>query len=205
MTRTTASLFVSLLLATVSNVNAFTVSPAATGIKSLSQTSSTIGAAPLPPVVSYSKSLTSSKLQASGLSDGAVSIDRDFRLAGIFLAAGIVLDQIPWIQLTLGPIVTLLGILFLVQTFRVEFICGESAFELGGTIEDENVVVGGENKWAYDSFVNYEFFPKGWEDSPQGPILVYFKEVSNMCSMVFNMTGNVLCFAPHDDGPWLIF
>ena len=60
----------------------------------------------------------------------------------------------------------------------IEFICGESAFELGGTVNEnnENIVVGGENKWAYDKFVNYEFFPKGWEDSPQGPILVYFKE-----------------------------
>ena len=24
--------------------------------------------------------------------------------------------------------------------------------------------------------MNYEFFPKGWIDQPQGPILVYFKE-----------------------------
>jgi len=28
----------------------------------------------------------------------------------------------------------------------------------------------------YDSFVNYAFFPEGWIDQPQGPILVYFKE-----------------------------
>ena len=34
----------------------------------------------------------------------------------------------------------------------------------------ENVVVGGENLWAYKSFVNYDFFP-----SEQTPILVYFK------------------------------
>ena len=31
--------------------------------------------------------------------------------------------------------------------------------------------MGGENRWRYDTFVNYEFFPK------RGlPILVYFKE-----------------------------
>ncbi len=24
--------------------------------------------------------------------------------------------------------------------------------------------------------MNYDFFPKGWIDQPQGPILVYFKE-----------------------------
>lgn len=40
----------------------------------------------------------------------------------------------------------------------------------------ENIVVGGENKWSYGSFVNWEFFPKDWVDQPQGPILVYFKE-----------------------------
>ena len=36
----------------------------------------------------------------------------------------------------------------------------------------ENVVVGGANRWAYNTFVNYETFPKGWDV----PILVYFKE-----------------------------
>jgi hypothetical protein len=35
----------------------------------------------------------------------------------------------------------------------------------------ENVVVGGENSWACDSFVNYDFLP-----SEKFPILVYFKE-----------------------------
>lgn len=35
--------------------------------------------------------------------------------------------------------------------------------------------MGGENCWTYDSFVNYDFFPEGWIDKPQGPILVYFK------------------------------
>lgn len=109
-----------------------------------------------------------------------VVIDPDFKLAGIFLAAGLFLDIIPYIQLTLGPIVTLLGILFLVQTFRVRFTFDQEAFELriGDGLEKsgENVVVGGANRWTYDSFVNWEFFPEGWIDEPQGPILVYFKE-----------------------------
>jgi hypothetical protein len=35
----------------------------------------------------------------------------------------------------------------------------------------ENVVVGGENVWAYNSFVNYDVFP-----SRNFPILIYFKE-----------------------------
>jgi len=45
-----------------------------------------------------------------------------------------------------------------------------------GSDSGENIVVGGDNRWTYDSFVNYAFFPEGWIDQPQGPILVYFKE-----------------------------
>lgn len=109
-----------------------------------------------------------------------VVIEPSFKLPVIFLTLGILLDTIPYIQLTLGPLVTLLGLLFLVQTFRIRFCFDETAFELrmGDNLEDigENVVVGGENRWAYDSFVNWEFFPKGWVDTPQGPILAYFKE-----------------------------
>jgi hypothetical protein len=112
-------------------------------------------------------------------SDGDVTIiDRDFRVAGFFLAFGLLLDTIPYIQLTLGPLVTVLGILFLVQTFRLSFVCDETSFSLQNTVQEsgENIIVGGENKWPYKAFVNYDFFPKGWIDQPQGPILVYFKE-----------------------------
>ena len=113
-----------------------------------------------------------------------VVIDPDFRVAGLFLAAGFVLDLIPYLQVSLGPIVTLLGVLFLVQTFRIRFIFDQQNFlELvttsGNELESsgENVIVGGANRWACDKVVNYDFFPKGWMDGPFGqPILVYFKE-----------------------------
>ena len=110
-----------------------------------------------------------------------VVIAPDYKLAVIFLVAGMILDFIPYIQLLPGPFITLLGILFLVQTSRVRFVFDQDAFELksGGdslASSGENVVVGGANRWTYDSFGNYEFFPKGWVDQPQGPILVYFKE-----------------------------
>lgn len=114
-----------------------------------------------------------------------VVIDPDYRLGIIWLTGGILLDLIPYIQLTLGPIITVLGILFLVQTARLRFCFDENAFELrlsgkdeGGGLQKtgENIVVGDENRWAYDSFVNYDFFPEGWINQPQGPILVYFKE-----------------------------
>ncbi|CAJ1892498.1 unnamed protein product [Cylindrotheca closterium] len=114
-----------------------------------------------------------------------VTIANDFRVAGAFLAGGLLLDQIPYIQLTLGPLVTLLGLLFLVQSFRIRFVFNENnELELvnvknilTGEMEGsgENVVVGGANVWACDSIVNYDFFP-AIGSSPVGPILVYFKE-----------------------------
>ena len=96
-----------------------------------------------------------------------VVIEPDYKLGIIFLTAGFLLDVIPYIQLTLGPIVTLLGVLFVVQTARIRFCFDGTAFELktsggedGGLADTgENIVVGGENRWTYDSFVNYEFFP----------------------------------------------
>jgi hypothetical protein len=116
-----------------------------------------------------------------------VVIDPDFRVAGAFLALGLLLDQIPYVQILLGLPVTALGILFLVQTFRIRFVFDEenclelktSSITDGGNLKDsgENVVVGGANRWKCDSIVNYDFFPKGWiDDNPIGPVLVYFKE-----------------------------
>lgn len=117
-----------------------------------------------------------------------VVIDPDFRVAALFLALGAVLDVIPYIQLTLGPLVTLLGALFLFQTFRIRFIFDESnnlelvtTKRLGNdaefTTSGENVIVGGANRWACDKIVNYDFFPQSWMESPlKLPILVYFKE-----------------------------
>ena len=60
------------------------------------------------------------------------------------------------------------------RRFRLDFTFDDEAFELKSGEEDigENVVVGGANRWAYNTFVNYETFPKGWDV----PILVYFKE-----------------------------
>eukprot|EP00980_Cylindrotheca_fusiformis_P014382 scaffold3827_cov179-Cylindrotheca_fusiformis.AAC.46 len=114
-----------------------------------------------------------------------VTVSNDFRVAAAFLSAGFLLDQIPYIQLTLGPLVTLLGALFLFQSFRIRFVFNEeNELELvtvknilTGETESsgENVVVGGANVWACDTIVNYDFFPP-IDSSPVGPILVYFKE-----------------------------
>ncbi|XP_054806914.1 uncharacterized protein LOC129309375 [Prosopis cineraria] len=68
----------------------------------------------------------------------------------------------------------LLGLLLLVQTTRVRFVFDNEALEVrvGDELKesDENVFVGGKNRWKYSTFVNWEFW---W---PNFPILVYFKE-----------------------------
>jgi hypothetical protein len=112
-------------------------------------------------------------------------IDPDYNIAYAFGSIGILI-----VLLTQGSVygavqggITLLFASFLaVQASRIRFVFDETSFELknvgGGNDEEnelkdsgENFVVGGENRWTYDSFVNYDFFP-----SRGLPILVYFKE-----------------------------
>ncbi|KAH6761085.1 hypothetical protein C2S52_008212 [Perilla frutescens var. hirtella] len=68
----------------------------------------------------------------------------------------------------------LLGLLLLVQATRVRFVFDGEALEVkvGDQLQDsgENVFVGGQNRWKYSTFVNWELW---W---PSFPILVYFKE-----------------------------
>jgi Protein of unknown function (DUF3119) len=116
-----------------------------------------------------------------------VVIEPDYRLGAFTLALGGLLDSIPYIQYSLGPLVTLLGVLFVVQTARIRFVFDETAFELKTSTVDaetgelattgENVVVGGANRWDCSSIINYDFFPQSWvDDFPGFPVLVYFKE-----------------------------
>ena len=87
-----------------------------------------------------------------------VVIDPDFRIAGLFLGVGVILDTLPILKFTLGPLVTLLGVLFLVQANRVRFRFDEDSFEVLLSKGDdkldksgENFAVGGDNKWKTDS------------------------------------------------------
>ncbi|CAM9277167.1 unnamed protein product [Heterosigma akashiwo] len=60
------------------------------------------------------------------------------------------------------------------QTTTLRFSFDDQAFSLvksDGSSIGENVVVGGENRWAYSSFKNWDFLP-----SEDFPILVYFRE-----------------------------
>ena len=73
-----------------------------------------------------------------------------------------------------GVPLTLFGLFLAFQTTTLRFTFDDRDFSLvrsSGKSLGENVVVGGENVWAYDKFVNYDLFP-----SRSFPILVYFKE-----------------------------
>ena len=69
---------------------------------------------------------------------------------------------------------TVFSLFLAFQTTTLRFGFDEDSFSLlksDGSAFGENVVVGGENKWAYSSFKNYDFLP-----SADFPILVYFRE-----------------------------
>jgi len=69
---------------------------------------------------------------------------------------------------------TLFGAFIAFQTTTLRFTFDDTSFALvkaDGSTSGENVVVGGENSWAYKSFTNYDFLP-----SESFPILVYFRE-----------------------------
>jgi len=119
------------------------------------------------------------------LSEPPVIIKEDYTLAAIFVTASAVLIlALPFFGFGVGLIFLLLGLLFFIQTGRVRFVFDEDAFEVkaladtGMDLESagQNFAVGGENRWTYGSFVNWEFFPKGFVERGWPPVLVYFKE-----------------------------
>mmetsp|Transcript_24121 Transcript_24121/g.40261 ORF Transcript_24121/g.40261 Transcript_24121/m.40261 type:complete len:115 (+) Transcript_24121:333-677(+) len=65
------------------------------------------------------------------------------------------------------------------QTTKIRFVFDDEAFEVKvqkGDAEDledsrDNFAVGGKNRWKYDTFTHWQFYP-----SEEFPILVYFKE-----------------------------
>ena len=112
-------------------------------------------------------------------------VDSDYTLAAAFAGVGLstfLLGNV--VSSAFGGLLILLATLFAVQATRIRFVFDENSFELKNVGEDseqltesgENFVVGGANRWRYDTFVNWEFFPKG---SPI-PILVYFKETQTV-------------------------
>ncbi|KAL9190216.1 hypothetical protein ACHAXT_007427 [Thalassiosira profunda] len=111
-----------------------------------------------------------------------VVVDADYTLAAAFAAVGVSIVALNQgvAAIVGGGFVTLLASLFAVQATRLRFVFDNDSFELKAveavnsddlTDSGENIIVGGANRWRYDTFVNYDFFP-----SLAFPILVYFKE-----------------------------
>ncbi|CAK0783304.1 hypothetical protein CVIRNUC_006503 [Coccomyxa viridis] len=76
-------------------------------------------------------------------------------------------------NLGLAGLTGILGAFLAFQASRVKFVFDNDSLEvvLGETnAETENAFVGGENKWKFSTFTNWEFW---W---PNFPVLVYFKE-----------------------------
>lgn len=128
----------------------------------------------------FSSSSGSAAVAAPAIPD--VVVDTDYKLAAAFGAVGgSILANAHNVGGVLGGgFIALLAILFAVQATRLRFVFDEDSFELKSvadvgsselTDSGENIVVGGANRWTYDSFVNWDFYP-----SVDLPILVYFKE-----------------------------
>ncbi|MEW5305889.1 MAG: hypothetical protein WDW36_008402 [Sanguina aurantia] len=90
-------------------------------------------------------------------------------ISGVSLYTGIV-GESP-VGVPFGVLSGVLGAFLTLQATRVKFIFDDEALELQiSGKETDNVVVGGQNRWSYESFVNWEFWWPGF------PVLVYFKE-----------------------------
>ena len=109
----------------------------------------------------------------------ALVVDEDYKLAGSFFAIGALVLVAPWV---VGVPFVFFGLFLAFQTLRIRFVFDDDAFEVKTkpledlfsselTATGDNFAVGGDNRWSYDSFVNYDFFP-----SVDLPVLVYFKE-----------------------------
>ena len=161
------SVIFSLALATTGS-NAFVVAPA---------TSPTRACAFMPMPISTD----------TGLNMGVELVDPSYNLAigafGVGLAGGFLenlRDKEGEKLLTAKPfgalalIFTIFAAFLTFQTSTLRFGFDDDSFSLvraNGSSIGENVVVGGENKWAYSSFKNWDFLP-----SADFPILVYFRE-----------------------------
>jgi len=114
-----------------------------------------------------------------------VVISSDYTLTAVFGAIGafvIATSLNSPLGIFEGSLDLLFAVFLAVQASRIRFVFDETAFELKNvdigasddailTTSGENFVVGGANRWAYETFVNWDFFP-----SEQYPVLVYFKE-----------------------------
>lgn len=119
--------------------------------------------------------------------DSDYTLSYAFAFIGIFVIATSPANSFPGLPsvagIVQGGLNLLVAVFLAIQARRIRFVFDQDSFELKNVdfntsnTEDilkesgENIVVGGSNRWTYDSFVNWKFFP-----SKEFPILVYFKE-----------------------------
>ena len=136
---------------------------------------------PLAPLRAVNSPLTS-RVSAPAVMQTTV-VPEDYKVAAGFIGFGVVTLVAPWL---LGGFSLVLGLFLVFQTLRIRFVFDDDSFEVKTkeldqifsgedslTNTGENFAVGGENRWPYSSFVNYDFFP-----TESFPILVYFKETA---------------------------
>lgn len=129
---------------------------------------------------------TGAPASGGGGGGGQVVVTEDYRLAAVFFAVGAGALAVPLLVQLLSGFFVVFGAFLAFQTYRVRFVFTDDSLLIenrplpwdegaadGLQSSGENFVVGGENKWPYASFVNWDFFP-----SKDLPILVYFKETA---------------------------
>ena len=124
---------------------------------------------------------TSTPVKLLSAVDNSVFIDASFNLAAGSAVVGTICGVLENFKGPTGNLFgggailfTLFGAFLAFQTTTLRFTFDETSFALvrgDGSSMRENVVVGGANRWAYKSFVNWQFLP-----NKDFPILVYFKE-----------------------------
>jgi hypothetical protein len=145
---------------------------------------------PLSPSVHAMRRTTTTQLydMSTIMDSQSYLVDPSYNLAvgalGVGLAGGLLEDmknndtgeKLPTAKFFggLALVFTLFAGFLAFQTTTLRFAFEPDSFSLvrnDGSSLGENVVVGGENTWAYSSFQNWEFLP-----SSDFPILVYFRE-----------------------------
>jgi len=134
---------------------------------------------PAPPLATPAVARAAPTARRAAAPVASLVVPEDYKVSLSFVALGLVVIFVPWL---LGGFSLVLGLFLVFQTLRIRFVFDDDAFEVktkplddlfssGLTETGDNFAVGGENRWSYSSFVNYDFFP-----SEALPVLVYFKE-----------------------------
>ena len=132
---------------------------------------------------SFNKEKRREEINSLLKSNDVIIVAPDYTLGAAFLATGSLMNAIH--VPVLGVPTAILGALFAFQASQVKFVFDDEAMEvrIGEDLMEarENWAVGGENRWKYEYFTNWTFFPaNGVDGRTEGdfpfPILAYFKE-----------------------------